>query len=92
MYSEEAQPLVKQDYTIFVAEIASTFNEHNLLDYFRKSKSLSKNDKIALLQKSIDQIVSTFYRQNLLSGPIFRIFSTLLSMSTSMQPALLLPC
>lgn len=65
MYSEEAQPLVKQDYTIFVAEIASTFNEHNLLDYFRKSKSLSKNDKIALLQKSIDQIVSTFYRQTL---------------------------
>ncbi len=64
-YSEEAQPLVKQDYTIFVAEIASTFNEHNLLDYFRKSKSLSKNDKIALLQKSIDQIVSTFYRQTL---------------------------
>lgn len=65
MYSEEAQPLVKQDYTIFVAEIASTFNEHNLLDFFRKSKSLSKNDKIALLQKSIDQIVSTFYRQTL---------------------------
>lgn len=65
LYSEEAQPLVKQDYTIFVAEIASTFNEHNLLDYFRKSKSLSKNDKIALLQKSIDQIVSTFYRQTL---------------------------
>ena len=65
MYSEEAQPLVKQDYTIFVAEIASTFNEHNLLDYFRRSKSLSKNDKIALLQKSIDQIVSTFYRQTL---------------------------
>lgn len=65
LYSEEAQPLVKQDYTIFVAEIASTFNEHNLLDYFRKSKSLSKKDKIALLQKSIDQIVSTFYRQTL---------------------------
>ena len=65
LYSEEAQPLVKQDYTIFVAEIASTFNEHNLLDYFRKSKSLSKNDKIALLQKSIDQIVSSFYRQTL---------------------------
>lgn len=64
-YSEEAQPVVKQDYTIFVAEIASTFNEHNLLDYFRKGKDLSKNDKIALLQKSIDQIVSTFYRQTL---------------------------
>lgn len=65
LYSEEAQPLVKQNYTIFVAEIASTFNEHNLLDYLMKDESLSKNDKIALLQKSIDQICSTFYRQTL---------------------------
>ena len=65
LYSEEAQPLGKQDYTIFVAEIASTFNEHNLLDYFLKSPSLSRNDKIALLQKSIDEILSTFYRQAL---------------------------
>ena len=65
LYSEEAQPLGKQDYTIFVAEIASTFNEHNLLDYFLKSPTLGKNDKIALLQKSIDEILSTFYRQSL---------------------------
>ena len=65
LYSEEAQPLGKQDYTIFVAEIASTFNEHNLLDYFLKSDSLSKEDKISLLQKSIDEIMSTFYRQSL---------------------------
>lgn len=65
MYSEEAQPVMKQGYTIFVAEIASTFNEHNLLDYMMESGTLSKNDKIALLQKSIDQIVSTFYRQTL---------------------------
>lgn len=65
LYSEESQPLVKQSYTIFVAEIASTFNEHNLLDYLMESGTLSKNDKIALLQKSIDEIVSTFYRQTL---------------------------
>lgn len=65
LYSEEAQPLTKQDYTIFVAEIASTFNEHNLLDYFLKRDDLSKNDKIFLLQKAIDEIASTFYRQAL---------------------------
>ncbi len=65
LYSEEAQPLMKQDYTIFVAEIASTFNEHNLLDYFLKRDDLSKNDKIFLLQKAIDEISSTFYRQAL---------------------------
>lgn len=65
LYSEESQPLLKQNYTIFVAEIASTFNEHNLLDYLMDSGTLSKNDKIALLQKSIDEICGTFYRQTL---------------------------
>lgn len=65
LYSEEAQPLLKQNYTIFVAEIASTFNEHNLLDHLMESGTLSKNDKIALLQKSIDEICGTFYRQTL---------------------------
>lgn len=65
LYSEENQPLLKQDYTIFVAEIASTFNEHNLLDYLLSSGKLSKNDQIYLLQKAIDEIVATFYRQTL---------------------------
>ena len=65
LYSEESQPVIKQNYTIFVAEIASTFNEHNLLDYMMASGTLSRNDKIALLQKAIDQICSTFYRQTL---------------------------
>lgn len=65
MYSIENQPELKQNYTIFVAEIASTFNEHNLLDYLLKQPGLSKNDKISLLQKSIDDILATFYRQTL---------------------------
>ncbi len=65
MYSEESQPTTLQDYTIFVAEIASTFNEHNLLDYLLTHEKLSKSDKIYLLQKSIDEICSTFYRQTL---------------------------
>ena len=65
LYSEESQPLSKQGYTIFVAEIASTFNEHNLLDYLLKRDDLSKNDKIFLLQKAIDEICATFYRQAL---------------------------
>lgn len=64
MYSE-TQPAKLQDYTIFVAEIASTFNEHVLLDYFLSLPSISKNDKIVMVQKAIDNIVSTFYRQTL---------------------------
>ena len=65
LYAMEAQPVMKQNYTIFVAEIASTFNEHNLLDYLLKSGTLSKDDKIALLQKELDEIAATFYRQTL---------------------------
>lgn len=65
LYSEESQPIMKQDYTIFVAEIASTFNEHNLLDYLLTHEELSKQDKVFLLQKAIDEISATFYRQTL---------------------------
>jgi oligoendopeptidase F len=65
MYSMENQPTLLQDYTIFVAEVASTFNEHNLLDYFIGSSKASKNEKIALLQRTIDDILATFYRQTL---------------------------
>ena len=65
MYAMEAQPTTLQNYTIFVAEIASTFNEHMLLDYLMQSGDLDINDKIKLLQKAIDSIMSTFYRQTL---------------------------
>lgn len=65
LYSQEGQPLMKQDYTIFVAEIASTFNEHNLLDYLLTKGELKKEDRISLIQKAIDDICSTFYRQTL---------------------------
>jgi oligoendopeptidase F len=65
MYAAEAQPTSLQNYTIFVAEVASTFNEHNLLDYIIKESKASKNEKIALLQRAIDDIMGTFYRQTL---------------------------
>lgn len=65
LFANEAQPGPIQDYTIFVAEIASTFNEHMLLDYFIKNENVKKETKIQLIQKAIDSIVSTFYRQTL---------------------------
>lgn len=64
MFANETQPLTLADYTIFVAEIASTFNEQILLDYLLK-KSESKEEKIALIEEAIDGIMSTFYRQTL---------------------------
>ncbi len=65
MYACETQPTMLQDYTIFVAEIASTFNEHALLDYFLNLPSTTKEEKIMVIQKAIDNIASTFYRQTL---------------------------
>ncbi len=65
MYASENQPTSLQNYTIFVAEVASTFNEHNLLDYVIRESNASKEEKIALLQSAIDDIISTFYRQTL---------------------------
>lgn len=65
LYAMENQPTLLQDYTIFVAEVASTFNEHNLLDYFIRESKASRNEKIALLQRTIDDILATFFRQTL---------------------------
>jgi len=65
MYAAETQPSSLQNYTIFVAEVASTFNEHNLLDYIINESEATKKEKIALLQRAIDDILSTFYRQTL---------------------------
>ncbi|MDR2828545.1 MAG: oligoendopeptidase F [Acholeplasmatales bacterium] len=64
IFSSENQPYVTSEYKIFVAEIASTFNEHLLLDYLLE-KSIKKEDKISLLEMAIDNIMSTFYRQTL---------------------------
>lgn len=64
MYSNETQPVETADYTIFVAEIASTLNEQVLLDYMLKNIK-DKNEKITLLQHSIDSLIATFYRQTL---------------------------
>lgn len=65
MYATVAQPAMLQNYTIFVAEIASTFNEHALLDYFLKLPEVTKDEKIMVIQKAIDNILGTFYRQTL---------------------------
>ncbi len=68
LFAKEMQPVATQSYTIFVAEIASTFNEHLLLDYFIDNNKGSKEDKIQLLQQSIDDIAATFYRQTLFAA------------------------
>jgi oligoendopeptidase F len=62
--SNENQPFATHGYTIFVAEVASTFNERMMLDYMLARTSDPK-ERIALLTQSIDNIVGTFYTQAL---------------------------
>ncbi|MDE6241657.1 MAG: oligoendopeptidase F [Anaeroplasmataceae bacterium] len=67
LYANEHQDEVNANYTIFVAEIASTFNEQLFLDYVMQH-SHNKNEKIVVLQQAIDNIVATFYRQTLFAN------------------------
>ena len=62
--TNRTQPVATADYTIFVAEVASTFNEQLLLDYLLKNSN-DKELKIAILQNAIDGLIATFYRQTL---------------------------
>jgi oligoendopeptidase F len=56
------QPYIYSDYTIFVAEVASTLNEALLMDYLLKTTE-EKEKKIYLLNQYIDQIKGTMYIQ-----------------------------
>jgi len=60
--SFETQPFVTSDYTIFVAEVASTTNERFLLEHLLQKTSDPK-ERFLLLQHAVDAIVGTFYTQ-----------------------------
>ena len=60
--SQAAQPYAKADYTIFLAEIASTVNEVLLLKHLYKNTQ-DKNLKKYLLNYYMDTIRATLFRQ-----------------------------
>jgi oligoendopeptidase F len=60
--SYENQPFVTADYTIFVAEVASTTNERFLLDEMLR-RTTDPKERFLLLQHAVDSIVGTFYTQ-----------------------------
>ncbi|HOA12951.1 MAG TPA: oligoendopeptidase F [Myxococcota bacterium] len=57
-----SQEFVNADTPIFLAEIASTFNEEMLLDYLLKNAS-TKEEKLYLLNKRMENIRTTVFRQ-----------------------------
>lgn len=61
-YSNTNQPFPKANYTIFVAEIASTINETLLNNYMVKNAK-SDEEKLFLLGSYLDLLRTTIYRQ-----------------------------
>jgi len=60
--SYETQPFATAEYTIFVAEVASTTNERFLLNKLLE-KTTDPKERFVLLQHAIDSILSTYYTQ-----------------------------
>ncbi len=61
-YTGLHQPYTYANYSIFLAEVASTFNENLLLDHLIKI-SETKEEKLFLLEKYLNNITTTVYRQ-----------------------------
>ena len=63
-YSRKYNPYQYSDYTLFVAEVASTVNELLLNNYLLKN-SKDKNEKISILNKQLELFKSTIFRQTM---------------------------
>ncbi len=62
--ANKAQPYAKSDYAIFIAEIASTFNEAMLNEYLIKN-ARSDEEKLFLLGSYLEGLRTTIFRQTL---------------------------
>ncbi len=63
-FSRQAQPYLYAQYTIFLAEVASTFNE-SLLIHYLLNKTDNKKEKLYLLNYYIEQFRTTVFRQTM---------------------------
>jgi len=63
-YSAANNPVQHYNYTIFEAEVASTFNEQ-LLGTYLAEKHAGTDKELYLLDKQVDDILSTIFRQTM---------------------------
>jgi oligoendopeptidase F len=63
-FSAKSQPFHYYDYTIFVAEVASTFNEE-LLSHYLLERAQSDRERAYLINRAIDDIRGTIFRQTM---------------------------
>lgn len=64
LYSQMHQPYIYARYPIFVAEVASVFNETLLMNYLLKKQTLEE-DQLVLLHERIEELRGTLFRQTL---------------------------
>jgi oligoendopeptidase F len=64
-YSNKTQPYPLANYPVFVAEVASTFNETLLIEYMLASDSIIRDDdtRLSLLGNYLENIKGTVFRQ-----------------------------
>ena len=62
LFSNAAQPYATAEYPIFIAEIASTFNENMLLNQALKTGT-DDHEKLALLESYLERMRGTIYAQ-----------------------------
>ncbi|MDR2029116.1 MAG: oligoendopeptidase F [Treponema sp.] len=63
-YSARSNPFMHYGYTIFEAEVASTFNEELLFRYL-KDRAEAKDLKVYIINKRVDDLLATLYRQTM---------------------------
>lgn len=63
-FSNNNNNYFNHDYTIFEAEVASTFNEQ-LLAHYLITNSKDKKEKAYIVGKQLDDIIATLYRQTM---------------------------
>lgn len=72
-FSKKTQPYHYSDYTIFVAEVASTFNEA-LLTRYLMGQDISADMKIYLICREIDNFRGTLYRQTMFAEFEYEVY------------------
>lgn len=86
-YSRQYQPYHYSDYSIFVAEVASTFNEELLMRQLLKTR-INKTEQIFLIHQKLEDIRGTLFRQTMFAEYELRLH-VLSENQTPLTPELL---
>ena len=65
-YTNQHEPYIYHNHSLFVAEVASTCNEAVLMKHLLETTK-NKQEKLALLNHYIEQVIGTFYTQVMFS-------------------------